>query len=102
MKNKEQLQIPMSMVDNFCRRWKIREFSIFGSALREDFSSRSDVDVLLSFLENAQWGLFELLDMKDELKKIFGREVDIVEKEGIRNPFRRREILRTRKVIYAT
>ncbi|MCX6583984.1 MAG: nucleotidyltransferase domain-containing protein [Candidatus Aminicenantes bacterium] len=102
MKNKEQLQIPMSMVDNFCRRWKIREFSIFGSALREDFSSRSDVDVLLSFLENAQWGLFEILDMKDELKKIFGREVDIVEKEGIRNPFRRREILRTRKVIYAT
>jgi len=102
VKNKEQLQIPMSMVDNFCRRWKIREFSIFGSALREDFSSRSDVDVLLSFLENAQWGLFELLDMKDELKKIFGREVDIVEKEGIRNPFRRREILRTRKVIYAT
>ncbi len=90
------------MVNNFCRRWKIREFSIFGSALREDFSSHSDVDVLLSFLENAQWGLFELLDMKDELKKIFGREFDIVEKEGIRNPFRRREILHTRKVIYAT
>lgn len=102
MKDKELLQMPMSMVENFCRRWQIREFSIFGSALREDFSSRSDVDVLLSFLENAQWGLFELLDMKDELKKIFGREVDIVEKEGIRNPFRRREILRTRKVIYAT
>jgi predicted nucleotidyltransferase len=102
VKNKEHLQIPMSMVDNFCRRWKIREFSIFGSALREDFSSRSDVDVLLSFLENAQWGLFEILDMKDELKKIFGREVDIVEKEGIRNSFRRREIFRTRKVIYAT
>ncbi|HLP46585.1 MAG TPA: hypothetical protein VK469_11585 [Candidatus Kapabacteria bacterium] len=46
MKNKEQLQIPMPVVDNFCRRWKIREFSIFGSALREDFSSRCDVDVL--------------------------------------------------------
>ncbi|HLP46586.1 MAG TPA: nucleotidyltransferase domain-containing protein [Candidatus Kapabacteria bacterium] len=46
----------------------------------------------MSLLENAQWGLFELLDMKDELKKIFGREVDIVEKERIRNPFRRREI----------
>ncbi|MCX6582863.1 MAG: nucleotidyltransferase domain-containing protein [Candidatus Aminicenantes bacterium] len=89
------------MVDNFCQRWKIREFSIFGSALREDFSSRSDVDVLLSFLESAQWGLFDLVDMKEELEKIFGREVDIVEKEGIRNPFRRREILRTREVIYA-
>lgn len=101
MKNKEQLQLPISMVDNFCQRWKIREFSIFGSVLREDFSSQSDVDVLLSFLENAQWGLFDLLDMKEELEKIFGREVDIVEKEGIRNPFRRREILRTREVIYA-
>ncbi len=101
MKNKKQLQLPISMVDNFCQRWKIREFSIFGSALREDFSSRSDVDVLLSFLESAQWGLFDLVDMKEELEKIFGREVDIVEKEGIRNPFRRREILRTREVIYA-
>lgn len=101
MKNKEQLQLPISMVDNFCQRWKIREFSIFGSVLREDFNSRSDVDVLLSFLENAQWGLFDLVDMKEELEKIFGREVDIVEKEGIRNPFRRREILRTREVIYA-
>lgn len=101
MKNKKQLQLPILMVDNFCQRWKIREFSIFGSALREDFSSRSDVDVLLSFLESAQWGLFDLVDMKEELEKIFGREVDIVEKEGIRNPFRRREILRTREVIYA-
>lgn len=99
--NKQQLQMPMSMVDNFCQRWKIREFSIFGSALREDFNSRSDVDILLSFVESAQWGLYDLLDMKEELKKIFGREVDIVEKEGIRNPFRRREILHTRKVIYA-
>jgi len=46
-------------------------------------------------------GLFDMVDMKEELEKIFGREVDIVEKEGIRNPFRRREIPRTREVIYA-
>ena len=56
---------------------------------------------LVSFLEGAPWGLFEFVDMKEELTKIFGREADIIEKEGLKNPFRRREILRTRKVIYA-
>jgi predicted nucleotidyltransferase len=67
--------------------------------MREDFGPDSDVDVLLSFMEDSPWGLFEFVDMKDELKTIFGREVDIVEKEGLRNSFRRREILHSREVI---
>jgi predicted nucleotidyltransferase len=91
----------MAAIDDFCKRWKIKEFSVFGSILREDFGPQSDIDVLLSFLEGEQWGLFEFVDMQEELKTIFGRKVDIVEKEGLKNPFRRREILRTHKVIYA-
>lgn len=93
--------MPVKAIKNFCTRWRIKEFSVFGSMLRDDFGPQSDVDVLLSFGEDAPWGLFEIVDMKEELKTIFGREVDIVEKEGLRNPFRRREILRTRQVIYA-
>lgn len=100
MKPKEKLRLPLAEITNFCKRWKVKEFSIFGSILREDFRPDSDVDVLLSFSEDAPWGLFEFVDMKDELKTIFGREVDIVEKEGLRNPFREREILHSRKVIY--
>jgi predicted nucleotidyltransferase len=102
MNNKNRKELPVTGIEDFCKRWKVKEFSIFGSILREDFKPDSDVDVLLSFNEDVQWGLFEFVDMKEELKKIFGREVDIIEKEGLKNPFRQREILRARKVIYAT
>jgi len=85
----------------FCRRWKIAEFSLFGSVLREDFGPESDVDVLISFEPEIPWSLFDWMDMMEELQEILGREVDVVEKSGLRNPFRRHAILTTRQVIYA-
>ena len=94
------IDIPMDRIEGFCRRWKIREFSLFGSVLREDFGPESDVDVLVSFEPDAEWDLFHLGEMRDELMSLFGRDVDLVEKEGLRNPFRRRTILDTREVIY--
>jgi len=42
-----------------------------------------------------------LAEMKEELEAHYGRPVDLVEKEALRNPWRKREILRTREVIYA-
>jgi len=94
--------IPREPIEAFCRRWKVTEFSLFGSALRGDFGPQSDVDVLVRFDKDAGWSLFDLVDMQDELKAIFGREVHLVEVEGLHNPFRRAEILRTREVIYAS
>jgi hypothetical protein len=94
------IDIPRDRIEEFCRRWKIREFSLFGSVLREDFGPQSDVDVLVSFAPDAEWDLFHLVEMRDELMSLFGRDVDLVEKEGLRNPFRRRTILDTREVIY--
>lgn len=101
MNRKRKVDLPTAAINDFCRRWKIKEFSIFGSILREDFGPHSDIDVLVSFFEGAQWGLYEFVDMKEELGKILNSEVDIVEKEGLKNPFRKRNILSTRKVIYA-
>jgi len=95
------LDIPMDRIEAFCRKWKIRELSLFGSVLRDDFRPDSDVDVLVSFELDAPWDLFHLVEMRDELIALFGRDVDLVEKEGLRNPFRRRTILDTREVIYA-
>jgi uncharacterized protein len=89
-------------IKNFCRRWKVSEFSLFGSVLREDFGPESDVDVLVSFSPDIPWSLFDWIDMIDELKEIFGREVDLVEESGLRNPFRRRDILDNRQVVYAS
>ena len=84
-----------------CQRWKIREFSILGSALRDDFSATSDVDVLVDFNHGVAWGIDEWIAMRDELEAVFGRRVDLVSRASLRNPFRRSEILRTRKVLHA-
>jgi predicted nucleotidyltransferase len=84
----------------FCRRWKVQELALFGSILRDDFSPASDIDVLVSFASDAPWSLWDLTTMRDELGALFGRRVDLVEREGLRNPFRRNRILTTRKVVY--
>jgi predicted nucleotidyltransferase len=96
-----QINLPKEEIEDFCRRWKIKEMSIFGSVLREDFSPGSDVDILVSFFKDARWSLFDWVDMIEELKRITGREVDLVERESLRNPFRRRTILTNKEVIYA-
>jgi predicted nucleotidyltransferase len=96
-----RIELPKEKITNFCRKWKIAEFALFGSVLRDDFRPDSDVDVLISFADDADWSLFDWVDMIDELKVIFGREIDLVEKDTLRNPFRRRAILNNNEVIYA-
>ena len=86
----------------FCARWRIAEFSLFGSVLRDDFGPDSDVDVLVRFAPDGAWGLYDLLDLRDELTARFGRPVDLVDAAGLRNPFRRHRILTTREVLHAT
>jgi uncharacterized protein len=108
--NQQDKKVPMSpeqidhlrpRIADFCRRWKIAEFSLFGSALRADFGPDSDIDVLVAFAPEAQWSTFEWLDMQDELERLFGRPVDLVSKKSLRNPFRRQSILGNHRVIYA-
>jgi len=100
--NYHGIEIPKDRIAEFCRKWMITELSLFGSVLREDFGPDSDVDVLVSLADDAPWSLFEWVDMIDELKALFGCSVDLVEKSGLRNPFRRHEILTHRQVIYAS
>jgi len=97
------LQIPIDRkrIEEFCRKWKISEFAFFGSILRDDFCPESDVDVLVTFANDSHWSLLDIVDMMDELKGIFGHDVDIVEKDAIRNPYRRRAILAEHEVFYA-
>lgn len=95
------IEIPKEAIESFCRRWRVRELALFGSVLRDDFRPGSDVDVLISFAEDAPWSSFDLVTMQDELEKVFGRSVDLVEREGLRNPFRRNAILASREVLHA-
>lgn len=98
-----QITIPHERISDFCRKWKITEFSLFGSVLREDFRADSDVDVLVSFASDTHWTLFDLVHMEDELKELFGRHVDLVIRESVErseNPIRRKAILSTAQRIY--
>jgi uncharacterized protein len=95
------IAIDKKRIEDFCRRWRIRELALFGSVLREDFRPDSDVDVLVSFEPEGGISFNNRVQMLDELAEIFGREVDLVEKDAIRNPFRRHEILTTKEVVYA-
>jgi len=99
--NKTKLSIPTRKLKTFCQHWQVAELSLFGSALRDDFRSDSDVDVLVSFSSSAHTSLFDLVQMQIELEEIFGRPVDIVEKEALRNPYRKCEILKNAQVVYA-
>jgi predicted nucleotidyltransferase len=96
-----KIYIDPEKIAAFCRKWKVTEFSLFGSVLREDFRADSDVDVLVSFEQGAGWSLFDIVEMQDELETIMGRDVDLVEKGAVRNPFRWHSIMTNREVLYA-
>ena len=95
-----KVEIPFDRIAAFCRKWKIHEFSLFGSVLRDDFRPDSDVDILVEFEPQHPWSLYDIVDMQDELKALFNRQIDLVMKGGLRNPVRRKEILDTRRIIY--
>lgn len=99
-----RIPIPMLEIEAFCKKWKITEFSLFGSVLREDFGPDSDVDVLVSFDESARWRAKHLIEMRDELQALFGRDVDILTRRGVdmmRNHLRRDIILGSSSRLYA-
>lgn len=108
--NEAPLSVPPGLhcdparIRTFCDRWNIVEFSLFGSVLNESFRPDSDVDVLVSFAPGSRHSLFDLVDMEDELRDIFGREVDLVLRKTVersRNPYRRQSILDSARTIYA-
>lgn len=99
-----KITLPKEKIIEFCVRWKITEFAIFGSVLRADFGATSDVDVLVTFASEARWSLLDHVEMQDELTALFNRKVDLVSRRGIersRNSIRRKDILDSAEIIYA-
>jgi len=98
-----QIEVPKDNVEAFCRRNHICSLGLFGSALREDFGPGSDVDVLIEFEKAYRPGLMELVEMQEELTRIFGQKVDLVERQAVErseNYIRRRHILASVEPIY--
>jgi len=77
------IQLDKSAIEPFCKQWKVKELALFGSALRKDFRPDSDVDVLVTFRNDADWSLFDMVTMQEELGNIVGRKVDLVNRESI-------------------
>lgn len=95
------LTLDHGRLGELCRRWRIVELALFGSAVREDFREDSDVDVLVSFAPEAKWTLLDLVRLRDELQVLVGRDVDLIEERALKNPFRRARILSEKQVLFA-
>lgn len=88
----------------FCQRWNIRELALFGSVLREDFGASSDVDILVTFGDDSQWGLLEHVKIEEELEQLLDRKVDLITRRAIErshNWIRRKAILDSARVIFS-
>lgn len=97
----DRIKASPAQIAEFCQRWHITEFALFGSVLRDDFRPDSDIDVLLTFSPE-QWLTWDDWQaMQTEIETLFKRKVDLVSKQYLKNPYRRHEILNTRQVIYA-
>ncbi len=99
------IELPMEKIADFCDRWQVVEFSLFGSILRDDFRPDSDVDVMVQFAPDAHPTFVTLDKMEDHLHQIFDRDIDLITRQGIettRNYLRRQEILASAQIIYVT
>jgi uncharacterized protein len=97
------IKVPRKQIAEFCRKNHIRRMAFFGSVLRADFRPESDIDVLVEFEAGHVPGL-AFFTMQEELKQLFGREVDLLTFKGIessRNYIRRKAILESAREIYA-
>ncbi|AFZ33821.1 DNA polymerase beta domain protein region [Stanieria cyanosphaera PCC 7437] len=97
------LNLETEQLKKICQQWQIVELALFGSVLREDFNSNSDIDVLVSFSEDAKITFFDLDILEQQLSKLFNRSVDVVTKRSIEqshNWIRKKNILENTKIIY--
>jgi len=93
--------ISQSELGGFCRRWGVARLWLFGSLAAGNPRPDSDADLLVEFLPNALTSTWDWPAMEDELRLIFGRDLDLLSTGVLRNPFRRASILENRKLLYA-
>ncbi len=97
--------VPVDKVADFCRRWKIQELALFGSALRENFRADSDLDFMATFAADADWSLLDHVQMQLELERLFHRPVDLISRRALEqshNRLLREEILGTARILFQT
>lgn len=96
-----RIAVDREKIAEFCRKWKVVEFALFGSVLRDDFRPDSDVDVLVEFEPGHVPGLIRLAGLERELSGVLGgRKVDLRTPEDLSRYFRGDVVARA-EVMYA-
>ena len=97
------IAIPKDKIDVFCQQNHICDLGLFGTVLHDDFRPNSGIGVLVVFKQKHIPESVKLGEMRDELTKIFGQNVDLVERKAVEkseNYIRRRHILKSVEPIY--
>ena len=100
MKRNSQFNIPKEEIKRFCRKYHIRRLSLFGSALRDDFTDESDLDILVEFQTGHVVGFLRMAGIEMELSTILKRKVDLRTPAELSRYFRQ-EVLDSAEVQYA-
>ena len=100
---KHGIELDSQAVRDFCKKWRLRELSVFGSVLRDDFGPDSDVDFLFTLEDRLSLSLDAWISMEDELSALINHRVDLVPRHSIEeseNYIRRRNILKSLETVY--
>ena len=91
----------INSIKKLCKEYKVRTFSAFGSVIREDFSSDSDIDFVVDFDESDPFKYTDLyFQLKEKLEKLLNHQIDLIEERGIKNKFFKEELDNTKVLIY--
>jgi predicted nucleotidyltransferase len=91
----------ITTVSDLCKQHKVENMYLFGSILTNNFSSESDIDLLVNFGDVNLYHYFDnYMELKGGLEQLFNRPVDLVEEKTVKNPILRRSIERNKKLIY--
>ena|SRR5260370_20207893 len=94
------IEIPEAFLADLCRRYEVKQLSLFGSLARGQARTDSDADILVEYRPDHHQSLFEFMDLREELSRMFGRPVDLVSRHGL-SPYIGPHILREARRFYA-
>lgn len=77
------IDVPSAALADLCRRYEVKQLSIFGSLARGEAGPDSDADVLVEYRTPHHQSLFEFMELREDLTALFGRPVDLVSRNGL-------------------
>ena len=88
-------------LNKLCINYNVEKMYLFGSVLNSNFNKDSDVDLLVKFKEIELAEYFDnYINFKEKLVELFGREVDLLEEQTLRNPILIKSINSSKELVY--